>query len=81
MATKRSLPEFVRSELVYYSNMGVYIESASVVTKGREYQYDTILSLVTNIHLSNNNSKGVDKSSGAEITQLFRQSVNRIDPR
>ncbi|KAL7126909.1 hypothetical protein ABFS83_14G218300 [Erythranthe nasuta] len=50
MATKRS-------DLFIFTS-GALLESASVITKGREFRYDTILGLVTNIDLSKNNLSG-----------------------
>ncbi|KAL7084542.1 hypothetical protein ACP275_14G229600 [Erythranthe tilingii] len=56
MATKRSLSGFGELDFEIYDM--VFRESATVSTKGSEYQYDTILALVTNIDLSNNNLSG-----------------------
>ncbi|KAL7084590.1 hypothetical protein ACP275_14G232000 [Erythranthe tilingii] len=63
-------------------------ESATVSTKGTEYQYDTTLALVTNIDLSNNNlSGGIPEEltslvelkflnlSGNSFTGLIPQSI------
>ncbi|MCE3214800.1 hypothetical protein HAX54_053348 [Datura stramonium] len=45
-------------ETDYSYYVGVFRESARVVTKGNMYQYDTILSLFTSMDLSNNNLSG-----------------------
>ncbi|KAL9143168.1 hypothetical protein ABFS82_14G218600 [Erythranthe guttata] len=58
MATERSLPEYGIGELDYNTYRGFFRDSAKVATKGSELQYDTILALVTNIDLSNNNLSG-----------------------
>ncbi|KAK6144071.1 hypothetical protein DH2020_020891 [Rehmannia glutinosa] len=51
-----------------------FIESASVTTKGSKLHYDTILRLVTNIDLSNNNLSG---DIPKEITSLLElRSLN-----
>ncbi|KAK6138285.1 hypothetical protein DH2020_027976 [Rehmannia glutinosa] len=51
-----------------------FIESASITTKGSEFTYDTILRLVTNIDLSNNNLSG---DIPKEITSLVElRSLN-----
>ncbi|KAL8459267.1 hypothetical protein ACS0TY_036665 [Phlomoides rotata] len=50
------------------------LESAAVVTKGRKAQYDTILWLVTNLDLSNNNLSG---DIPEELTSLIElRSLN-----
>ncbi|XP_062079819.1 receptor-like protein EIX1 [Humulus lupulus] len=47
------------NDLIFYSQYGgVFMENGYVVTKGREDQYNTILRLVTNLDLSNNNLSG-----------------------
>lgn len=63
MATERWLVlERGNDGVIYYGESdgfdGSLIESASVVTKGVELEYSTILSLVTNIDLSSNNFSG-----------------------
>ncbi|KAK6138286.1 hypothetical protein DH2020_027977 [Rehmannia glutinosa] len=74
MATKTNLPQFVREELEYSFLMRAFLESVSVTTKGNEFQYDTILPLVTNIDLSKNNLSG---DIPEEITSLIElRSLN-----
>ncbi|KAL8459429.1 hypothetical protein ACS0TY_036788 [Phlomoides rotata] len=68
MIVKRNLSDYIGGELDFSSYYnGNFLESASVATKGREAHYDSILSLVNNIDLSNNNlSGGIPK----ELTSL-----------
>ncbi|KAL8459435.1 hypothetical protein ACS0TY_036794 [Phlomoides rotata] len=59
MIVKRNLSDYIGGELDFSSYyIGNFLESASVATKGREAHYDSILSLVNNIDLSNNNLSG-----------------------
>ncbi|GFQ01223.1 probable leucine-rich repeat receptor-like protein kinase at5g63930 [Phtheirospermum japonicum] len=72
MTTRRSW-----GALEYSYTLRAFIESASVDTKGRELQYDTILSLVTNIDLSNNHLSG---DIPKELTSLVElRSLNLSD--
>ncbi|KAL8459262.1 hypothetical protein ACS0TY_036660 [Phlomoides rotata] len=58
----------------YSSDSWDLLESAAVVTKGRKAQYDTILWLVTNLDLSNNNLSG---DIPKELTSLIElRSLN-----
>ncbi|KAL8459434.1 hypothetical protein ACS0TY_036793 [Phlomoides rotata] len=68
MIVKRNLSDYIGGELDFsYAYRGNFLESAIVATKGIETHYDTILSLVNNIDLSNNNlSGGIPK----ELTSL-----------
>ncbi|KAL8467133.1 hypothetical protein ACS0TY_036010 [Phlomoides rotata] len=77
MATKRSnIVNIYILNAMYYNNVInlYFLESATVATKGTRMQYDTILSLVTNIDLSRNNfSGGIPK----ELTSLVElRSLN-----
>ncbi|KAF7149142.1 hypothetical protein RHSIM_Rhsim03G0184700 [Rhododendron simsii] len=57
------------SHQIYYStNYGEFLENAFVVTKGREFQYNTILRLLTSMDLSVNNISG---EIPEEITSLL----------
>ncbi|KAG8371004.1 hypothetical protein BUALT_Bualt13G0042000 [Buddleja alternifolia] len=61
MVTRRSLADYDTEKECYFYSPYVFqffAESAYVSTKGNEYKYDTILSLVTNINLSNNELYG-----------------------
>lgn len=69
MAMKRALAEVAISPF-----FDTFIESVSVVAKGVELHYDTILVLVTNINLSNNNLSG---GIPEELTRLVElKSLN-----
>ncbi|KAI3450008.1 hypothetical protein Pfo_006673 [Paulownia fortunei] len=58
MSSESKLANF--SGEIYYSYfMGVFMESASLATKGSEFQYDTILSLFSSIDLSDNQLSGL----------------------
>ncbi|KAL8467052.1 hypothetical protein ACS0TY_035946 [Phlomoides rotata] len=59
MIVKRNLSDYIGGDLDFgYSYPGNFLESASVATKGRDAHYDTILSLVNTIDLSDNNLSG-----------------------
>lgn len=74
MATERDLVEWGGGGLGYTIPIGAMPEDASVATKGREFEYDSILPLVTNIDLSKNNLSG---EIPAELTSLVElRSVN-----
>ncbi|KAK6138290.1 LOW QUALITY PROTEIN: hypothetical protein DH2020_027981 [Rehmannia glutinosa] len=69
--TENNLSEYDLQYSLYWSS---FIESASVTTKGSKLHYDTILRLVTNIDLSNNNLSG---DIPKEITSLLElRSLN-----
>lgn len=55
-------------QIYYGSYGGEFLENAFVVTKGREFQYDTILVLLTSMDLSDNNISG---EIPEEITSLL----------
>ncbi|KAL8459284.1 hypothetical protein ACS0TY_036682 [Phlomoides rotata] len=65
----------IRGAFYSYSfDIWYLLESAAVVTKGRKVQYDTILWLVTNLDLSNNNLSG---DIPKELTSLIElRSLN-----
>ncbi|KAK6119139.1 hypothetical protein DH2020_047115 [Rehmannia glutinosa] len=77
MATKRYLPQFVWGELKYSFLMRAFLESASVTTKGSEFQYDTILPLVTNIDLSKNNLSGDIPKEITNLVELRSLNLSR----
>ncbi|KAF7146910.1 hypothetical protein RHSIM_Rhsim03G0186100 [Rhododendron simsii] len=57
-----------RDRISYSFYMGEFLENAFVVTKGREFQYNTILALLTSMDLSDNNISG---EIPEEITSLL----------
>ncbi|KAL7084548.1 hypothetical protein ACP275_14G229900 [Erythranthe tilingii] len=77
MASTRSLGGQY-GELVYATyGIGSFGESVSVTTKGRESQYDTILGLVTNIDLSNNNLSGDIPIELTNLVELRSLNLSR----
>ncbi|KAG8371006.1 hypothetical protein BUALT_Bualt13G0042200 [Buddleja alternifolia] len=59
--TKKTLADYETEKVCYFNSpygLQFFAESAYVSTKGNEYKYDTILSLVTNINLSDNELSG-----------------------
>ncbi|KAH6835202.1 hypothetical protein C2S53_003426 [Perilla frutescens var. hirtella] len=77
MATKRSLAQYDYSSS--YSGAS-FIDSALVATKGNILQYDTILSLVTNIDLSSNNLSGDIPNKLTSLVELrsLNLSINNM---
>ncbi|KAL7126915.1 hypothetical protein ABFS83_14G218900 [Erythranthe nasuta] len=70
MATKRSLAEYGTGELDFNTYLGFFQDIAKVTTKRNEIQYDTILALVTNIDLSENNLSGDIPKELTSLTEL-----------
>ncbi|KAJ8529125.1 hypothetical protein K7X08_035960 [Anisodus acutangulus] len=70
-------------DLNYSYYMGVLIESATVTTKGKTYQYDTILALFTSMDLSSNNLSGDIPISLTRLVGLrsFNFSKNNLTGR
>ncbi|KAK4339211.1 hypothetical protein RND71_040673 [Anisodus tanguticus] len=70
-------------DLNYSYYMGVLIESATVTTKGKTYQYDTILALFTSMDLSSNNLSGDIPISLTRLAGLrsFNFSKNNLTGR
>ncbi|XP_073133788.1 receptor-like protein EIX1 [Henckelia pumila] len=67
MSSETKLLNF-SGDVTYYSYfLGIFMESASVTTKGQELEYDTILSQFSSIDLSNNKLSG---EIPTEITNL-----------
>ncbi|KAF7147769.1 hypothetical protein RHSIM_Rhsim03G0185800 [Rhododendron simsii] len=64
MSVKQDLSDWIFYSLYY----GAFLENAFVVTKGREFQYNTILRLLTSMDLSDNNISG---EMPEEITTLL----------
>ncbi|KAK6144103.1 hypothetical protein DH2020_020923 [Rehmannia glutinosa] len=78
MTTKRSLVDQYGERTLDYSDYyrGVFLESASMVTKGRQLLYDTILPLVTNIDLSQNNLSGDIPKELTSLVELRSLNVS-----
>ncbi|KAK6138288.1 hypothetical protein DH2020_027979 [Rehmannia glutinosa] len=77
MRTKRSLVDrYGMRKLEYTDYSGVFLESASLVTKGRQLLYDTILPLVTNIDLSQNNLSGDIPKELTSLVELRSLNVS-----
>ncbi|GFQ01221.1 receptor-like protein 12 [Phtheirospermum japonicum] len=72
MTTKGS-----RGTFGYSFVLSAFIESALVDTKGSELQYDTILSLVTNIDLSNNHLSGDIPKELTSLVELRSLNLSR----
>ncbi|XP_057793274.1 receptor-like protein EIX1 [Salvia miltiorrhiza] len=78
MAAKRSLDSMYEYNLklgIY--NLGFAIESATIVKKGSEMEYDTILSLVTSIDLSKNNLSGDIPNELISLVELGSLNLSR----
>ncbi|KAL1557115.1 receptor-like protein EIX2 [Salvia divinorum] len=75
MATKRSLDQYDYSSSSY--NGASFIDSALVATKGSILQYDTILSLVTNIDLSSNNLFGEIPNEVTSLVELRSLNLSK----
>ncbi|KAL5549663.1 hypothetical protein UlMin_004894 [Ulmus minor] len=73
MATKNKLG---RDELISYGSFSL-LESAIVVTKGREDKYDTILGLVTSLDLSNNSLFGEIPKQLTSLQGLWSLNLSR----
>lgn len=70
MATKKSSND----DIFYSMYYGIFLENAYVITKGEEFQYSSILTLMTSMDLSDNNISG---EIPQEITNLFElRSLN-----
>ncbi|KAK6138284.1 hypothetical protein DH2020_027975 [Rehmannia glutinosa] len=77
MRLKRSLVDrYGMRKLEYTDYSGVFLESASLVTKGRQLLYDTILPLVTNIDLSQNNLSGDIPKELTSLVELRSLNVS-----
>ncbi|KAG6405974.1 hypothetical protein SASPL_133570 [Salvia splendens] len=75
MATKRSLNQYDYSSSSY--NGASFIDSALVATKGSILQYDTILSLVTNIDLSSNDLCGEIPNGVTSLVELRSLNLSK----
>ncbi|KAL8466981.1 hypothetical protein ACS0TY_035890 [Phlomoides rotata] len=78
MATKRSLHYYLYYD--FYGPEGVFEDSASVVFKGSELQYESTLPLVTNINLSKNKLSGDIPEELTSLVELrsLNLSQNRL---
>ncbi|KAG5558586.1 hypothetical protein RHGRI_008510 [Rhododendron griersonianum] len=65
------------SDQIFYSfYMGEFLENAFVVTKGREFQYNTILALLTSMDLSDNNISGEIPEEITSLLGLFSLNLS-----
>ncbi|KAL8467047.1 hypothetical protein ACS0TY_035941 [Phlomoides rotata] len=77
MTIKRNLSEYIGGDLDFSSfYFGNFLESASVATKERENHYDTFLSLVNVIDLSDNNLSGGIPEELTSLVELISLNLS-----
>ncbi|KAL8459430.1 hypothetical protein ACS0TY_036789 [Phlomoides rotata] len=84
MTVKRNLSDYIGISMIGPTSMygynfidGNFLDSASVVTKGKETHYDTILSLVNNIDLSGNKFSGGIPEELTSLVELKSLNLSR----
>ncbi|XP_075522085.1 receptor-like protein EIX1 isoform X2 [Primulina tabacum] len=85
MSSETKLMNF-SGDITYYSYfLGIFMESASVTTKGQELEYDTILSQFSSIDFSNNKLSGeipteITNLAGLRSLNLSRNALSGTIP-
>ncbi|XP_073057053.1 receptor-like protein EIX2 [Primulina eburnea] len=85
MSSETKLMNF-SGDITYYSFfLGIFMESASVTTKGQELEYDTILSQFSSIDFSNNKLSGeipteITNLAGLRSLNLSRNTLSGTIP-
>lgn len=77
MSSETKLLNF-SGDITYYSYfLGIFMESASVTTKGRELEYDTILAQFSSMDLSNNKLSGEIPTEITNLAGLISLNLSR----